>query len=825
LILKGYIENFEFNTIFGNLREIMNHLTKNKIRHRWNKIKGVPIEWDLRLYRRILAKINEIDLGKASDKELKDRSAGLIEQTMQGTPLGKLLIEAYALVRETAWRTVGMRPFDVQVIAGMVMHHGKLAEMNTGEGKTLVAVFPAYLNALSGKGVHIHTFNDYLARRDAAWMGPIYEFLGLSVGCIQEGMSPSERKKAYNSDITYSTAKEAGFDYLRDHLCYDKKDCVHREFHYVIVDEADSILIDEARVPLVIAGSTDKPKADSGQLGQIAKGLKEDIDFETDEGKRNIYLTPSGLKRVENILEVKNLHAAENLDLLTRLNQALHAEYLLHRDIDYIVRKGKIEIVDEFTGRVVEDRHWPDGLQAAVEAKEKLSVGSGGSILGSITLQHFLELYPKISGMTATAQPAADELKQFYGLTVVVIPPNRPCIRTDHPDEIFTHKEAKTQALIDEIRHCREIGRPVLVGTASVEESEELAAALKITGISCDVLNAKNDEQEAKIIAQAGSPGAVTISTNMAGRGTDIKLGGDKEQSKDKVVELGGLFVIGTNRHESLRVDQQLRGRAGRQGDPGSSRFFTSLEDNLIQRYNIRNILPKKYRSLKQDRPIDNSLVHRQIDHGQRIIEGQNFEIRKTLWKYSILVEKHREITQSRRQEILHDGSHLGFLEDATPKRYSKVKSLMGESRIHEIEQRITLYAIDQCWTDHLAMIADIREGIHLTSVGGQSPIREFHKIVDQEFQQLEKKIDGTILQTFKSLPITEQGVNLDDAGIRGPSSTWTYVITDNQFGLWVGMIQGSNIGATAVAAAAYGPLYILMGLVQRFRKKPKTFN
>ena len=325
----------------------MNHLTKKKILHRWNKLKGIPIEWDLGPYQKILAEINKIDFEKTSDKKLKKRSARLIELARQGTSFDKLLVEAYAIVRETAWRTVGMRPFDVQVIAGIVMHQGKLAEMNTGEGKTLVAVLPAYLNALSGKGVHIHTFNDYLARRDASWMGPIYEFLGLSVGCIQEGMSPSERKKAYNSDITYSTAKEAGFDYLRDHLCYRMEDLVHREFHFVIVDEADSILIDEARVPLVIAGSTDKPEADPGQLVQIAKGLKEDVDFETDDGKRNIYLTPSGLQQIETILGCKNLHAPENLDLLTRLNQAFHAEFLLHRDIDYIVRKGKIEIVDE----------------------------------------------------------------------------------------------------------------------------------------------------------------------------------------------------------------------------------------------------------------------------------------------------------------------------------------------------------------------------------------------------------------------------------------------------------------------------------------------
>lgn len=798
----------------------MIHLDKEKRLHLWNKLRAVPIEWDLRSYRKVLSKINEFDLGKTSDSELERMSARLQEQARQGVPLDDLMIEAYALVREAAWRTIGLRPFDVQIIAGIVMHLSKLAEMNTGEGKTLAAVFPAYLNALTGKGVHVHTFNDYLARRDASWMGPVYKFLGLSVGCIQEGMSSSERKKAYGSDITYATAKEAGFDFLRDHLCYKKEHLVHRDFHFVIVDEADSILIDEARIPLVIAGSTGRPKTDPGHLAQIIKGLKEGIDFETDEGNRNIYLTNSGLKRIENRLGCENLHAPENLDLLTKLNQALHAEFLLQRDIDYIVRKEKIEIVDEFTGRVVDDRHWPDGLQAAVEAKEKLHLGSGGSILGSITLQHFLQLYSKISGMTATAQPAADELYQFYNLRVVVVPPNSPCIRNDCPDIVFTHKKAKTKALIEEIQRWNATQRPILVGTASVEESEELASILKKSGISCQVLNAKNDELEARIIAQAGRLGAVTISTNMAGRGTDIKLGGDKEQEKDRVVKLGGLYVIGTNRHESLRIDRQLRGRAGRQGDPGSSRFFISLEDNLIKRYGIRHLLPRKYRTLRQDSPIKNPLVNLEIARGQRIIEGQNLEIRKTLWKYSSLVEKQRELIQRRRQEILKDGIFLDLLEEKAPEHYSKLESLLGKNRMQSLEHQITLFQIDRCWADHLAVIADVREGIHLASVGGRSPLTEFHKTINSEFLKLEKKIEEGIIQTFQSLPISEKGIDLNKKGIRGPSSTWTYLISDSQFGLWVGLLQGSNIGFTAAAAGVYGPLYIALGLFQRFFRR-----
>ena len=798
----------------------MNDLLKKTIRHHWNKLRCVPIEGDLRPYRKFLSEIYQYDFKKSSDAELKDISSSLKRQARLGTPLEDLLVEAFALIRETAWRTIGLRPFDVQIIAGIALHQGKVVEMNTGEGKTLAAVFPAYLNGLSGRGVHVLTFNDYLARRDAEWMGPVYEFLGLRVGCIQEGMSPDEKKKAYASDITYATAKEAGFDYLRDHLCYEKEDLVHRDFHFAVVDEADSVMVDEARIPLVIAGSTEETEADPSYLAQIVKNLEEDIDFEADEGRRNICLTDSGLRRSEDLLGYANLHSAKNLDLLTKLNQALHAEYLLRRDIDYIVRDGKIEIVDEFTGRVVEDRHWPDGLQAAVEAKEKLRLGSGGSILGSMTLQHFLQLYPKICGMTATAQPAAEEFFQFYNLKVLVVPPNRPCIRKDYPDLIFTHKQAKTQALIEEIKRHHTCQRPILVGTASIEESEELATALEEAGLACQVLNAKNDELEAQIVAQAGKSGAITISTNMAGRGTDIKLGGDIEQDRDKVVTLGGLYVIGTNRHESLRIDHQLRGRAGRQGDPGSSRFFLSLEDDLIKRYGIKNLFPKKFQSLKQDEPIENPVIRGEIGRAQRIVEGQNFEIRKTLWKYSHLVEQQRALIQRRRQQILTDRRRTDFLEEKAPEQYTKLSSLLGNDRLRKIEKQITLHEIDRCWAEHLALVADIREGIHLTSVGGQSPVGEFLKIVDREFLKLEQKINEAILNAFRALPISEAGVDLDRQGIRGPSSTWTYLITDSQFGLWVGLLQGNNIGFTAAAAGVYGPLYILLALLQRFFRR-----
>lgn len=757
-----------------------------KLRQIFHRARGRSVEFELKPYRKLLAKIDQYEYESADDRLLKHTSSDLMTRARAGVPAEDLLVEAYALVREAARRVLGMRPFDVQMLAAIALGRGKLVQMQTGEGKTLAAVLPAYLGALGGRGVHVLTFNDYLARRDAGWMGPVYEFLGLSVGFVQQGMSLPQRRKAYASDVTYATAKEAGFDYLRDHLCLDAADLVHRALHFAIVDEADSILIDEARVPLVIAGSTEAPGTNPRAAAELVRELDGDRDFDTDTYSRNVHFTESGLDRLESELGRGDLHAAENLALLTELNLALHAAVLLRRDVDYIVREGKVELVDEFTGRVVENRRWPDGLQAAVESKEGLDLQPQGTIRGSITLQHFLRLYPKLSGMTATAQPAAEEFHEFYNLSVVVIDPHRPCVRIDHPDVVFTHKAAKNRALVREIAEVHRSERPVLVGTSSVAESEELAAGLRRAGVACRVLNARNDELEAGIVSQAGALGAVTISTNMAGRGTDIRLGGQQSSDRQKVVDLGGLYVIGTNRHESRRIDDQLRGRAGRQGDPGTSRMFISLEDDLIRRYGIQELIPPRHRPQKQDRPVDDPVVDREISRSQRIIESQTFEIRRTLWKYSSVLEDQRGKIQRRRQECLSSRVPLGLLEARAPERHAELRRSVGREVLQDVERQITLAHIDRCWAGHLAQVAEIRENIHLVVLGWQDPLDEFHKQVGRAFGGLLDSIDAGIVGTFHSAHITPSGVSLDREGLRGPASTWTYLINDNPFGSWL---------------------------------------
>ncbi len=777
-----------------------------------DRLKESSIEFDLGSYQQLLKRIGsrEVDLRDVEDQKIRMVSQGLAARAKDGGQLDELLADAFALVREASRRVLKIRPFDVQVIAGIAMHEGKLAEMQTGEGKTLAAVFPAYLNGLLGRGVHILTFNDYLARRDAEWMGPVYEFLGLSVACIQEGMGRNERQQAYGADVTYLTAKEAGFDYLRDALCLKTGDLVHRAFQFAIVDEADSILIDEARIPLVIAGTSSVPKTDPYYLAAVARGLTLNIDFETDESGRTVALTEVGIDHAQDVLGCSDLYASENLMLLTQLHLALHAATLLRKDVDYIVRDGRVELVDELTGRVVDDRHWPDGLQTALEAKEDLRLQPQGKILGSITLQHFLQSYFKLAGMTATAQPAAEELKTFYGLKVVVIPPNRPCVRIDHADVVFTHREAKHAALVTEITRVHSSGRPILVGTSSVEESEKLAAHLVASGIPCQVLNARTDELEARIIAQAGSPATVTISTNMAGRGTDIHLGGNEEQQYEKVKALGGLYVIGTSRHESLRIDHQLRGRAGRQGDPGSSRFFVSLADELMVRYGIAELIPAKLLPQKQDQPIDHPVIRSEIARAQRIIEGQHFEIRRTLWKYSSLVEEQRRIIQTRRRETLEKGSP-SLLSEQAGERYSKLCSVVGEAALRQVERVITLMHIDQYWADHLAEIAHIREGIHLVRLNGQDPLEEFHRRTNDAFFEMLKQIDKAIVETFHSVEVTEQGIDLEKAGLRGPSATWTYFINDDPFEMSMRTLLRS-IGFASVAASCLPCMLMLAG-------------
>jgi len=756
-----------------------------RLRQVFHRFRGRLIEFDLTPYRKLLAQIDARGEGlkKHADSRLKELSGELIARARAGIGLADLLVEAFALAREASGRVLGMRHFDVQVFGGVALHQGKLIEMQTGEGKTLAAVLPAYLNALTGQGVHVLTFNDYLARRDAQWMGPVYEFLGLSVGFIQEGMAPRDRRRAYACDITYATAKEAGFDYLRDHLCLSPENLAHRPFHYAIVDEADSILIDEARIPLVIAGNTDEVVANPYEIAELVRRLHAGADYDTDENARNVYLTDAGLDRAEKALHCGNL--AENMLLLGQLYQALHAEVLLNRDVDYIVREGKAEIVDEFTGRVVEDRHWPHGLQAAVEAKEGLTIQAEGLIRGSITLIHFAQLYPKLSGMTATAQAAAEEFTEFYRLPVVVIPPNRPSIRVDAPDLVFVTKEAKHRALVEEIAAVRATGRPILVGTSTVAESEELAEALRRKSVTCQVLNAKNDELEAEIVAQAGAPRAVTISTNMAGRGTDIRLGGKSGQYHAEVAALGGLYVIGTNRHESRRVDDQLRGRAARQGDPGSSRFFISLQDDLFQRFGIDESLARGVDARSQDKPIDDPKVSAEIAHTQRVIEGQNLDIRKTLWKYSYVVERQRFIVHTRRQNLLTGKTDGSLLQKRAPDRYQQLLAQFGPAVLDKVERQITFFHIDRCWAEYLDYVAHIRAGIHLMTPADRSPLDEFHVTVGRAFQGLIDSIDNSIVETFLAAEITAAGIDMEKAGLKGPTSTWTYLINDHPFGDW----------------------------------------
>ena len=775
------------------------------------RMRGSSIEFDLSSYDGPLTQIEQArdSIRELTDAALADRSRSLREQVQAGTNLETIAPVAYTLVCEAAFRTLGLRPFPVQIVAALAMHAGRVVEMQTGEGKTLAAVMPAYLHALTGKGVHVLTFNDYLARRDCEWMGPIYRSLGLSVASVHAGLSASARGAAYRDDVTYVTAKEAGFDHLRDLLATEVAALVHRPFHMAIIDEADSLLIDEARVPLVIAGHVDDRPSAARQMANVVAAFDERVHYTVDEYARNVEMTDAGLAQAEQAIGRGSLHTDENMPLLTELNCALHARVLLKRDVDYLVRGGRIELVDEFTGRVVDDRHWPDGLQAALEMKEGLRRQADGQILGSITLQHFLGAYPKLCGMTGTAQSAAEELFAFYQLRTAVIPTNRPMIRVDHPDVVFTHREAKERAVVSEVQRAHATGRPVLVGTLTVEESERLAERLVKAGVACEVLNAKNDADEAAIVARAGALGAVTISTNMAGRGTDIKLGGPDQSDHDAVIALGGLYVIGTDRHESRRVDLQLRGRAGRQGDPGESRFFVSLEDDLAVRYGLRKLIPARYWPAPQDEPIDIPIVTREIARAQRIIEGQDFEIRRTLWRYAMPIEQQRRIIHERRQAAL---LHVAGVQ---------------EPPSVAAERAITLFVLDRAWREHLAFVADLREGIHLERLAGKDPLSRFGWLVAEAFRKMEDGIDTEIEKALGAVTSDDGRIDLSRIDIKGPSATWTYLVNDDPFRNQLGAQLTGPGGATFAigAAALMMPLFIVMGIVDRFvrrRLRPK---
>ncbi|GAK42232.1 protein translocase subunit SecA [Paenibacillus sp. TCA20] len=718
------------------MREFKNRDTQNKLKSYQDKVELIR-KWNLETW---------------DDQQLQVESLRLRTKAKLGIPLDELLVDAYALVCETAKRTLGLQPYDVQIIGAIALHEGYLIEQHTGEGKTLSAVMPAYLNALTGKGVHVLTFNDYLANRDAVWMGPIYRLLGLTVSSVQAGMSFSEKREAYAQDITYVTAKEAGFDYLRDTIALDEANTVHRSFHYVIVDEADSLLLDEARVPLVIAGESDFLSRDVTRFTEVARQLEQDEHYDFDEFKRNVYLNEAGAAKAEELLGCGNLYESHNSHILSSLNCALHAEYLLVKDVDYIVRDGVIEQIDEYTGRVAENRHLPDGLQAALGAKEELELLGGGKILGTITLQHFLSLYPKICGMTATAHASAMEFEDIYALQVVQIPPNRPNIRIDQPHRIYTHKEAKLKALVYEISSVHREGRPILIGTSSVEESDMLAKALAAANVPCHVLIAKNDAEEADVIAKAGEIGAVTVSTNMAGRGVDIRLGGGNPTQAEEVAKLGGLYVIGTHVHESVRIDDQLRGRSGRQGDPGGSVFFVSLEDELMLRFGI----DKAIRVPKQDEALDDPVLRNKITHIQRVIMGQNFDIQKELNSYSDMVEDQRRILFEERLRILK-----------------------GEKSMSPSEQRVRLFYIDQFWAEHLSYVSYIREGIHLESIASRNPIDEFHAQISEAYEQIPAKVNRETENMLIKLEGSNDPAEWERFGLMSPTSTRTYIIND----------------------------------------------
>ena len=602
----------------------------------------------------------EPEIEKLSDDELRAKTEEFRERLAGGETLDDILHEAFAVVREASRRTLGMRPFDVQVMGGIVLHEGKIAEMKTGEGKTLAATMPVYLNALEGKGVHVVTVNDYLARRDAQWMGEIYELLGLTVGLIQDGHGSEERRVAYAADITYGTNAQFGFDYLRDNIATSMDGLVQRELNYAIVDEVDSILIDEARTPLIISGMPESAADTYYRFAAVVPRLKAGEDYEVDEKKRQVAPTEAGVAKVEKLIGVENLYDDVNTNLVHHLNQALKAHTLFHRDVEYIVRDGNVYIVDEFTGRVLESRRYSEGLHQAIEAKEGVAIQEENQTVATITIQNYFRQYDKLAGMTGTAATEADEFMHIYKMAVVSIPTHKEMIREDKDDLVYRSKEAKYDSVVQDIVERHEKGQPVLVGTVSVEVSEHISTLLKRRGIKHNVLNAKQHEREAEIIAEAGERGSVTIATNMAGRGTDIKLGGG-------IPELGGLYVLGTERHESRRIDNQLRGRSGRQGDPGESRFYLSFEDDLLRRFGgqrMQSVIDRI--GLEEDVPIEAGMVSGSVRRSQEQVESQNFQIRKRILEYDDVLNKQREVIYSMRRDILmgEDVDTWAFVEE-----------------------------------------------------------------------------------------------------------------------------------------------------------------
>ena len=764
---------------------------------------GETNEQKLKRLQPYLEAVNELgpEVARLSDAELRAKTDEFRERLARGETLDDLLPEAFAVVREVAERTIGLRPYDVQILGAIVLHQRRIAEMKTGEGKTLVATMPAYLNALVGK-VHIVTVNDYLAKRDRYWMGPIYEFLGLKVGLLQEGMPLEERKAAYQCDIIYGTNNQFGFDYLRDNLAISVDQRVQTSLDYAIIDEIDNILIDEARTPLIISGSTEESARLYKKFAQLAPRFKKDEDFELDEKSRTIVLTEAGVRKAEKLLRVENIYSPENIELLHHLELALRARWFYHKDVDYIVKDGRVIIVDEFTGRLMPDRRYSDGLHQAIEAKEGMEIRREQQTLAQITLQHYFKLYKSLAGMTGTAKTEEEEFKELYGMDVVVIPTHKPMIRKDLPDVLFRTEEAKFRAIVDEVERLHKQGRPVLIGTNSIEKSEKLSRMLKRRGLPHHVLNAKHHEKEAEIIKDAGQRGAITVATNMAGRGVDIKLG-------EGVAELGGLHVIGAQRHESRRIDDQLRGRAGRQGDPGSSQFYLSLEDELLRLFGGDRLGALMDRlGLKEGEAITHELLTRAIRRAQKRVEERNFEIRKRLLQYDQVMAKQREVIYALRERFLlgkevdpgeledylrgileeyaaelvdrylpeggewdleglkralsefqnaefdfsqlstdrkQRGEYHELIEQFLLENYKNQEARLG-AHFPEVARFAILSIIDENWRRHLWELDELREGIAWRSYAGRDPLIEFKREAFLLFQEMLQRIREQIV-------------------------------------------------------------------------------
>jgi len=755
-------------------------------------------------------------LKSVGDDEIKKRYAELERKYSTDNQDLELLIAHHALLCEVIQRTMNLRPFDSQILAGVYLKDRNIVEMKTGEGKTLAAVFASSFHALSNKGVHVLTFNDYLSERDANWLKPVYDFLGYSVGFISEKSDRPARKKAYACDITYVTAREAGFDFIRDGMIYSANDSVHRGFHVAIIDEADSILIDEARVPLVISKNRVSEHENLLKISDIVRLLNPEDDFETSPETNQVYLTDKGLHLVEERLGIDNLYSQIHIRLLNSVNLSLHAHFLLKRDHDYIVRNGKIEQVDQFTGRVADGRRWADGLQAALEAKEQLDINAGTQILGSTALKSFLEQYTLLSGMTGTAITSEKEFREFYDLEVVAIPTEKPMIRRDRPDIIFMTKAQKNAAIVEEVIKTNSTGQPVLVGTESVETSESIAALLTAKGLQVSLLNAKVDAEEANIIGKAGKLNHITISTAMAGRGTDIKLGEDNTKEYQKVKSLGGLYVIGTYRHESKRIDDQLRGRAGRQGDPGKSRFFISLEDDLLANAGILDFLPN---SIKNDleKSLNHPLTLESVHRVQKKIDEQNHKVRNTLNTYSELIENQRKVFQADRQDILINGYHP-INKIGTDVQNTNLASEFSEEEIADFFKLAALLTMDELWSMHLHLANEVKESIHLSSLARLSPSHEFNKIMMEAFIKMQEDLNESIAHEILEKVMDKKGRAMLMDLLANPSSTYTELITDQPFGEWVELLYIPTSGANFTFAELF-----FWPVLSLFRKKKDT--